>query len=165
MKNITQILSRLESLSSSDRQWIVERLPDNAKALLMDELTGARWDAERSDIRHRAESLSDVVTVERVPPQVAADVLDNEAPWLIAIILHSASPEWITRVISSLPVTVRSPVQNALRETKRVPVALLTSLHNTLIAKATRERSFASPVSVTPKRRKWFGRLLPGATT
>src|SRR5690348_2742516 len=100
MQTIGNILSTLESLSSADRQWIVERLPDEAKSLLMNELVTATDASIRDDECHstgKARLTSS--KIERIPADVAASILESEAPWIVAVILQSANTAWTTQVV------------------------------------------------------------------
>jgi len=156
MKSVEQILSRLESLSGSDRQWIVERLPDDAKALLMNELSAP------NDLIAAVTSGSmaipkgvDGVVIERVPPHVAANILENESGWLIAAILSPANKAWSDQVVNALPTHQRLSVLTALKGLKPVPVPVVMSLHNTLLRRIARDGySMRKPLAL-PRWRRW----------
>lgn len=155
MKSVEQILTRLESLASADRQWIVARLPDHAKSLLMDELTSTNAKA-RIAAAELAGEASNNDQLEKISPAVAAAILGTESVWVIATLLQSASRDWAALAMNLLPATLRSSVVISMRDLRPAPRAVTASLRNTLLKRAAMEYS-----SITPEETKsWWRQMM-----
>jgi len=157
MESLEHVLSRLESLSSIDRQWIVERLPDEAKSRLMDELAvGASASSDIQQLFPSNFSAKDESLIETIAPEVAASILQRELPWVIATILRSANAGWTAQVIGKLPSAVRATVMTTLRESKYASAPVIASLRKTLVRRSAVELSSAIP---TPENSPWHQRI------
>jgi len=163
MKSVEQILSRLESLASADRQWIVEHLPDDAKSLLMNELTDSNG-GTRGRANVGMGTLSNNNQLERVPPSLVAAILEAESVWVITSLLQSANKGWVTQVVDSLPSTLRSSVAISMRESNPAPAAVVVSLRNTLLRRAAMEYASITPTQTSSWWRQLVRRVRGAAT-
>jgi len=162
MKSVEQILSRLESLTSVDRQWIVERLPDHAKSLLMNELTVTELDRNGEANSNQGYQVNGTDKIEVVLPALAAAILQTESAWIITTLLRQTNKTWMTMVLDALPTTLRYSVTAALQDSHSMPSAVVASLRCTFLRRAAIEHSFVAPISAHSPWRKLLNALKLG---
>lgn len=157
MKSVQQILARLETLSKADRQWIVKHLPEQAKAVLMNELSGEAASTGNGIERKKqaVSSATDPGQIEGIDPGVAASVLATEPGWITVALLQSANDAWAKQVINELPTQVRSVASATMRDTPPLSGPVVMSLRRTLLLLAATE-SQETQFPEKPRWRQWI---------
>jgi hypothetical protein len=100
----------LSGLAADDRQWILERLPVEAKARLAEHVDDSRAAAAIPVSAAGAAGFEWSRAVERlrtVNVSALVHALQSEPPWLVRAVLHAADWPWVHEVTRSLPVSLR----------------------------------------------------------
>lgn len=125
MRKVADILQHLHALTAEDRTWILGKLPEPAKSLLLAAVSDEPSPA--APVVATARDASSLPTT-LAAMQVAA-ALKEEPAWLAAAVLEGACESWIAGVVERLPAVLRSDVASI----RRAGSALTPSARQALI--------------------------------
>jgi hypothetical protein len=101
-----QVVELLGSLGESDRRWILDHLPPNARARLVDHVDEAH-DAD-SSASSEFEWSSVVARLTDVNAEALTHALEHEPAWLVSAVLNAADWPWRHEVLRALPPSLRA---------------------------------------------------------
>jgi hypothetical protein len=112
MNAATDVLNTLNQLSDVDRNWIIERLPKQAKTRLLS--------ISRPQPEAASPAPAPVATTARDPkqllrhadPAVLASLLQREPAWMTIALLQSHDWPWREALLAALPPGTRAEVQS-----------------------------------------------------
>lgn len=118
MKQQSELLGKLHSLSARDRAWIVERLSEQERAQLLatlaapaPEVTAASPRPVDQPSQSDAKPTDVVKVLGRVEPRLVAAISKSEPAWLNAVIAAAQHESWTKAFLDSLPGTLRVEVE------------------------------------------------------
>ena len=105
MSTTEQVVQLLGSLHESDRRWILENLPPEARARLADHVDEPR-DEGVSSSEFEWSTLVARLTDVNVP--VLTRALEHEPAWLASAVLNAAEWPWKHEVLRGFPPSLRA---------------------------------------------------------